>query len=253
MICAAITVKGTPCVRECKEGNYCGYHLKKKAPLCQSFSLTFYNNSNTFTTEMLLSLKNTLENNYTCELVQLNNILPTFDNRRTEDAFILIVKEFGNQALYDELMQIEWETKINLRNKVVNRVGRYAMQFDTMEKEPNYDEGIYKVMTYENTKYIKDMKDTLIQLLTLDELKCQAYYNYNHQKINNNFHAKLPLVVNLHLGDKMDLHYKWFFSGKPISEEIKITLHDKDLYIMNEKASCMDSKLKKIPILKYKN
>lgn len=251
--CVAITLKGIPCGRKCKEGIYCGYHIKKPIVINHSITLTFYNQTNTFTTDMLISLKNVLKNKYTCELVDLNTTLPTFDNRRTEQAFILIVKNFGNQSIYEELMHIEWETKMNLRNKVVNRVGKYAMQFDTEEQEPNYEEGIYKVMKYDNVVKTKNIKDDLIQLLSLDELKCQAYYYYNHEKITGNFHAKSPLMFNLHFGDSINLYYKWFFSNKPISDEIKIKLDDQDLYIMNEKASCVDSKLKKIPILKYKN
>lgn len=249
------TIKGVVCGRKCKQGDFCGYHVKKpKTNTLQSITLTFYNQTNTFTTDALMILKTTLEHKYTCNLINLNEVLVTFDNRRTECASILVVKQFGKKSLYDELLTIDWDTKMNLRNKVVNRIGKYAMQFDEEEQESNYELGIQRKMRYDHFFELKGVKNELMQLLSLDELKCQAYYYHHYDKINcAAFHTKLPLTVNLHLGDDYNLYYKWFYSSKPISEEITVTLQDQDLYIMNEKAACIDSHLKKTPILKYKN
>lgn len=250
--CVAITIKGTICGKKCKEGDYCGYHMKRKVNVIkQSITLNFYN-QNTFTTDTIMILKTKLEQNYNCELINLNLALPTFDNRRTECAIILIIKGFCKQPVYDELINLPWDKKINLRNKVVNRIGKYALQFDKEEQEPDYENGIYRTIKYSNVKETNQMKKDLMELLNTDQLKCQAHHYHNFENTNA-FHTKLPLIANVHLGDPLVIQYKWFFSSKPISEEINVTLNNQDLYIMNEKASCVDSHLKKTPILKYRN
>lgn len=254
--CIATTLKGEKCNRKCKEGTFCGYHQKSvtkpQSSLQQSITLSFYNDTNTFSTDMLITLKNHLSDEYTCQLIDLNTILPTFDNRRTEQASVLVIKNYITSDIYNELISIPWDTKVNLKSKVVNRTDKYVMQFsETETQSANYEDTLYTIMKYDNVPLTQAIKNNIISLLNLDELQCNAHYYYNHDKTGTKYQNKLPLHVNIHVGNSLNLNYKWYFGTKAISDEVKITLEDKDLYIMNEKAACTDNTLKKIPILKY--
>jgi hypothetical protein len=55
----------------------------------------------------------------------------------------------------------------------------------------------------------------------------------------------------MRLGASLPLHYKWFLRSKPIGQRVEIMLNHGDLYIMSEKATGHDWKLRKTATLRH--
>lgn len=255
--CKGITLQGKICNRTCKEGiEFCGYHSKSKTVqinhqptiIKQSITLTFYNNTLTVEPFTLIELQNQLYG----DIINLNTILKQFDNRHTELADILLVKNYITDNIYEDLLNVNWDKKIFLRNKIVNRIEKYVITINKEKQEPNYNIGEYRVLKYDNFDTLNNLKDKLLLLFNQESFICQGDYYYNHEKLNLKYQgSKVNNMICIHLGDPIKLSYKWFFANKSVSDDFMITLNHGDLYIMNEKATGHDCKLKKNTVLKY--
>jgi hypothetical protein len=53
------------------------------------------------------------------------------------------------------------------------------------------------------------------------------------------------------MGASMPLYYRWYQNSLPVSEPIKVTLNDGDMYIMSEKAVGFDWLKKKVATLRH--
>lgn len=256
--CKGVTLQGKVCNRTCKDGiEFCGYHAKSKTvqindqPIAvkQSITLTFSSPSGTIVEpHMLVKLQGLHKKS---SIIDLNKILLQFDNRRTEIATILVIPNYVTNDLYQTLLSIDWDKKVLLRNKVVNRVGKYVISINNEAQEPNYEQGQYRVVSYNELEDLKVVKNNL-EKIAKHHLLCRGDYNYNHEKLKLKYQGgKVNNMMCIHLGDPIQLSYKWFFSNKPVSESTGFTLNHGDLYIMSEKATGHDYKLKKNPILKH--
>lgn len=256
--CKGVTLQGKSCNRTCKEGiEFCGYHSKSKTvqinkqPVAvkQSIILTFSQSSFVVEPHMLVKLQGSRKGS---RIIDLNKKLLQFDDRRTEIATVLVLPNYANNNLYQTLLAIDWDKKILLRNKVVNRVGKYAISIDDTGKEPNYEENKYRVIAYDDVEEVRDLKDNLSKIFKQDRLSCKGEYNYNHEKLKLKYQgAKVNNMMCIHLGDPIQMSFKWYFANKPASDSMEFTLNHGDLYIMSEKATGHDYKLKKNPILKH--
>jgi hypothetical protein len=257
--CKGVTLQGKVCNRTCKDGiEFCGYHAKSKTiqinnqPIAvkQSITFTFYDPEGTIVEpHMLVKLQGRHKGSY---IIDLNKILLQFDNRRTEIATILVIPNYIKNDLYQTLLSVDWDKKVLLRNKVVNRIGKYVISIHDEAQEPNYEQGQYRVLSYNELEDLKVVKNNVNKIVNQNNLLCKGDYNYNHEKLKLKYQGgKVNNMICIHLGDPIQLSYKWFFSNKAVSESTGFTLNHGDLYIMSEKATGHDYKLKKNPILKY--
>lgn len=78
------------------------------------------------------------------------------------------------------------------------------------------------------------------------------YYDVKNCGIGYHGDSERKIVVALRLGVSMPLHYTWFQNSKVISNSTtKLTINGGDIYIMSEKATGYDWKLRKIPTLRH--
>lgn len=256
--CKGVTLQGKACNRTCKEGiEFCGYHAKSKTvqinkqPIALKQSVIYTFSSPNFVVEphMLVKLQGTIKGS---QMIHLNDVLVQFDNRHTEIASILVIKNYITNNIYQEALGINWDKKVLLRNKVVNRIGKYAITIDNFPEEPNYEQGQYRVISYDSLPKTNKLKNKLSLVFNQDALECQGEYYCDQEKLKLKYQgSKVNNMMCVHLGNSIQLSYKWFFANKPVSDDMKIILEHGDLYIMSEKATGHDYKLKKNPILKY--
>ena len=206
--CTALTIKGTQCTRTAKDG-FCGMHSKQ---ISKSIILTFEQPN--YSIEDLKKYQKEFKDEYTCELIDLNQLLPFYDTRRTEEAALLIVRNFHQHDM-NELEKLEWETQTILRKKLVNRRDKYILND--------------------------------IPLINVDFNKAKGHYYFNASS-GEKYHGDLNnRMINF---GKTNLYFQWFFNKQKQGDVIKITLGN-DLLMMSEKASGFDFKSKLVPVLKH--
>ncbi len=218
--CAALTIKGVQCTRK-TTGEFCGMHTKLDKSILISFTQDHY-----YHIEDLKNYKEHFEKqNYTCDLINLNEVLSTYDTRRTEEAKILIVRNFHEHDV-KTLEKLKWETQTILRKKLVNRRDKYTLDFNNTD-----------------VPLLIDVKAKL----DIQKDNIEGHYYFNN-RAGEKYHGNLNTVyVNF---GQTNLYFQWFFNKQKEGNQIKITLNN-DLLIMSEKSCGSDFRSKLVPILKH--
>lgn len=227
--CTARTTKGLQCIRKCKSGTtLCGVHLKK--PGHQSMTLSFWNQQDGFSISELESLKCHFEAlGFVSELISLNTALPIYDNRRTEDASILVIRQFEVNDVYDELTTLEWEKTMVKRQKTLNRQDHFLINLTDVD-------------------VLKEIKKTFEKLVGTVNVNGQYYFN---DKAGHKYQGYNGKRIHLHLNDDIRVYFQWYVNRDKIQEPIEVTIHHNDLYILSDKAAGFDCKQKNIPVIKH--
>lgn len=236
--CTALTLKGSPCTRNSKDGQFCGMHMKPFEP---SMLLSF-EHQDFFTVNDLLAYKKQFELKYVCELINLNDSLPFYDDRRTEEACLLIVKDFHKENIPD----LPWCKKTILRKKLVNRRDKYILDFG--ENDINDVEYIDKMVNINSVPILLSLKAKVNDLIKYDYQKINGQYFFN-KEAHYKYHGDLNNHIDVNFGST-HLYYQWYYNKKSVSLPVEIELNN-DLLLMSEKALGKDAKQKGIPVLKY--
>lgn len=198
-----------------------------------------------------------------CELICLNDDLDSEHDKLAAKAYVLIIRSgvnaiLGNSdgadLLLSEQNKLDKDKKAFMYGRVVNKVARYNLCFDTTAQEPNYKEGKGRIISFQSVPILSELKSNMSNFINnSDNLIVEANYYYDITKCGIGFHGDTERrkVLGVRLGATIPLHYQWFYLGVPIGKRIKLSLNHGDFYMMSEKAVGFDWKKKNIPTLRH--
>lgn len=177
-----------------------------------------------------------------------------------EKAWVMIIRDgisafVDKEDLLSEQNSLTPDTKVKMYGRVVNKKARHNLCFDDQKQEPSYEEGKGRVVSWDDVPLTKKIREELPLYFgkKARNLKAEGNYYYDTKNCGIGFHgdAERKRVIALRLGDTMPLHYQWFYKSKPVGDRVILTLNHGDMYIMSEKATGFDWKLKNTPTLRH--
>jgi hypothetical protein len=205
----------------------------------------------------------------TCELVNLNNGLPA--GSVSEPASILIIRKgvdkilsatnpnsnsnSNSNSLFVEQSNLDTDKKALMYGRVVNKHARHNLCFGDFSQEPDYANGLGRIVSFEDVPLTKKIRDDLPKYLgnKAFELQGEGNYYYDVGKTGIGFHGdgERRIVVAIRLGKSIPLVYNWFLNSEPVGQRINLELEHGDMYVMSEKAVGTDWKKKSILTLRH--
>jgi alkylated DNA repair dioxygenase AlkB len=180
-----------------------------------------------------------------------------------EDACVLIIRngvnkllgDGGAKTMYEEQTKLDWDKKVKMYGRVVNKHARHNLCYDTESQEPNYEEGKGRIIALKDVPKLQEIITKLKELVgpKFENLKVEGnrYYSENCG-IGYHGDTERVRVCGIRLGTYgIPIHYQWFKDGNPVGDRITIPLNPGDIYFMNEKAVGTDWKKKKIATLRH--
>jgi hypothetical protein len=217
-----------------------------------------------FTYEDLVKFKDRLETeNCECKLVNLNDYVET--KMEVETAGVLVIKNGVNKLLenigrnvnelFEEQNNLDVDKKALMYGRVVNKHARYNLCFSDFTQEPDYKNGLGRVIAFNDVPLTNHIRQQLNEYFGKKALNLQAEGNYYYDinKCGIGWHSDLERrkVIAIRLGEAMPLYFNWFHKSKPIGNKIQINLEHGDMYIMSEKAVGTDGCKRSIPVLRH--
>mmetsp|Transcript_5540 Transcript_5540/g.8480 ORF Transcript_5540/g.8480 Transcript_5540/m.8480 type:complete len:288 (+) Transcript_5540:83-946(+) len=189
-----------------------------------------------------------------CELIQLNQYLDeSLRKDVNQQAAILVIRNgvtlIGNSnadALFDELSTLETDKKAKMRGKVVNKRARHNLCFGVQAQQPDYEQGKGRIVAFDSVPLLNKMRMHLPDVLT-DKAKglvveLNDYFDVEKCGIGYHGDGERRRVIGVRLGATCPLHYQWYKATKPVGENVALSLHHGDVYVMSEKAVGFDWK-----------
>jgi hypothetical protein len=199
-----------------------------------------------------------------CKIINLKLLLDEDVRDKVEPASILVIKngvdcilkksKSNKEKLFEELMNLDWDKKAFMYGRVVNKHARYNLCFDNDSQEPDYKQGMGRIIAWNSVPLLKKIKKSLKKFINgSNNLTGEGNYYWNVNKTGIGFHgdSERLKVIGIRLGSKMPLYYQWFFNSEPIGTKLKIDLDGGDIYIMSEKTVGTDWKKKSIYTLRH--
>ena len=214
-----------------------------------------------FTIEELVEIKNrlNLKKENACELIDLSQQLPEEIKEKNKAAVLVIRngvnilldrKKAANKMLKEQ-QGLEYDKKYyeSRFSKTLNKRARYNIVFGEENIEPSEDFKIFSVKSFNDLKYLKKLRRRLKTYFGEKAKKLNAEGNYYfHDKSGIGFHgdAERKIVICVSLGNSSTLRYCWRKPGAStlFGKEIDIKLEHGDIYIMSEKATGYDWKMR---------
>jgi hypothetical protein len=194
-----------------------------------------------------------------CELINLTKLLPKDENEDYPKACILIIRNGINlfvdlNKLWEEQINLEYDTKAFMYGRVVNKHARHNLCFGFQCQEPDYQTGKGRIISFDSLPVLNKIRQNLdIFGKKGENLMAESNFYYDVKKCGIGFHgdSERRIVIALRLGASMPLRYQWFQNNKKIEDFKELILNHGDLYIMSEKATGFDWKRKIIPTLRH--
>ena len=209
-----------------------------------------------FTTDELKKIAEDYDNS---EYVSISDKLPR-QLRTNNDAGILIFRSVSNnknnkdkkfvlgltKKEADKYDQKYWD---NRRQKTLNKRARYNIVFGKNKIEHSKDYKQCSIAKFSDLKYLNRFRKRLKLVLGNKTKKLNAEGNkYFHDKAGIGYHgdAERKIVICLSLGKPTTLRYHWRLPGSSehTLESTDINLNHGDVYVMSEKATGWDWKLR---------
>ena len=199
------------------------------------------------------------------ELVDLKKILNTDTIKDAAEAYVLIIRNGidyilkdickTEKDLYDEHINLKWDSKALMYGKVVDKKARHNLCYGDNNQEPDYASGKGRIISFDDVQLTKTIKNKLHEYFGNKSSKLVAegnlYYNVNYNGIGFHGDSERKIVIAIRLGNTFPLRYQWYYDSKPVGEFIDINLNSGDIYIMSEKAVGQDWKLRKTLTLRH--
>ena len=195
-----------------------------------------------------------------CELVNLNENLSV----ECETAKVLVIRNGvdtilnkiskNKDELFTELKNLDYDKKVKMYGRVVNKNARYNLCIADYSQEPNYQEGLGRIIDFQDIPLTKCIREELANISNKGENLAAELNNYQDiKKMGIGFHgdAERLKVIAVRVGASLPLYYQWFHKGKAVGERIILELHHGDMYIMSQKATGNDWKKKNIYTLRH--
>lgn len=201
---------------------------------------------------------------YICEFIDLNETLKD-TTMIAEEAAILIVRkgvdallqdaQLNSDQMFQEQVNLEWDSKAKMYGRVVNKKARKNLCFADSSQEPNYEAGKGRIVAFQDLPCTQIVRSKLEEYIGPKAQGLMAegnyYYDVSQCGIGPHGDGERKKVIAIRLGASMPLHYQWFLQSKPIGQTVPLVLNHGDLYIMSEKATGHDWKVKKKPTLRH--
>jgi len=213
-----------------------------------------------YTVDELKNLENILGNN--AEYISLSDKLPE-NLRKDNDAGVLVIRSNGNSenlipvskefadCLYEEQIKLNYDDKYydNRRQKVLNKRARKNIVFGNEKIVHSEDYKQPTVESFCNLYYLDQIRKSLPNFLGDKAKDLNAEGNwYYHDKSGIGFHgdSERKIVICLSLGKSSNLRFQWRLpmTSEHHHEPIDIAVNHGDIYIMSEKATGNDWRLR---------
>jgi len=218
-----------------------------------------------FNYEDLNTIKNKLnEKNIDCDIYNLNSYINDFNEITTDQAYVLIIRngvqkiaDINSQDMYNEQLSYEWDKKYwdGRRQKVLNKRARYNVCYGLESKPANYENKQGTIISYQSVPLINKWRNEVSKLLghKTYNLEAEGNYYYDTKKCGIGYHgdSERKKVIACCLGESKPLHWRWYYKSKQLGEDIKFIINCGDMYIMSEKASGFDWKLRNKKTLRH--
>lgn len=217
-----------------------------------------------FTIEELTDIKNTLnESNIESKLYRLDK-LAFEDDTDAEPAALLIINNGVNKfikqnskGMIEELLSFEWDKKYwdRRRSRVLNKKARYNVCFGKKEQSPDYENKKGTIVPYSKVPILNKWRKSLKKFIgdKAKKLEIEGNLYYDNEKCGIGFHgdSERKKVIACSLGSKRPIHWQWYQKSNPVGKRLKFELNDGDMYIMSEKTTGHDWKLKNKKTLRH--
>lgn len=198
-----------------------------------------------------------------CEMINLNHGLP--NNIDAEQACVLIIRNGVSEILskiksnadlmFAEQSNLNADKKALMYGRVVNKHARHNLCFADFSQEPDYENGLGRVVSFTDVPLTKKIRDELSNFLgnKASNLPAEGNYYFDASKTGIGFHgdSERRIVVAIRLGESIPLVYNWFYNSQSIGQPINLVLNHGDMYVMSEKAVGTDWKKKSIYTLRH--
>ena len=174
--------------------------------------------------------------------------LTTLTDKKVDDAYLLVVKNFIDNELHQELKSHHWDKKYFdvRRQKVLNKHARANVCYGDNFQEADYENKKGTIISWDMVPNLKKIKDQLEEMVNF---KIQAEGNYytdgGAKKTGIGYHGDTErrIVIAIRTGNiTMPLHYQWYHMSRRVGENFQVDIEPGDLYIMSEKAVGTDWK-----------
>ena len=220
---------------------------------------------NGFSVEELAKFKEILEEKgIDSEFYRLDSFLEEEEKNGVEPAGLLFIRNAietltGESAekMLQEQLSFEWDKKYwdTRRSRVLNKRARYNVCYGEDEQKPDYENKKGTIISYLNVPILKKWKETLGFIFgeKATQLEVEGNLYYDTKKCGIGFHgdSERKKVIACSLGETRPIHWQWFHKSKPIGPRIKFELHNGDMYIMSEKTTGFDWKLRSKKTLRH--
>lgn len=204
------------------------------------------------------------ENGIGCELYNLKHLIDTtIDTNKYDDAYILIVRNGLDTLLhpntsedfYLEQHNLEKDTKAYMYGRVVNKNARHNLCFGDISQEPNYEQKMGRIVSFDSVPLLNHLKHKFSELLgdKGKNLVAEGNYYYDINKCGIGFHGDVERrkVIGVRVGASLPLHFQWFHQNKPVGLRAEFMLNHGDIYFMSEKTTGNDWKKRSITTLRH--
>jgi hypothetical protein len=198
----------------------------------------------------------------------LNGVLNAEDQQlrpAAQEASILILRNVagrfvtttsnGTDAVFKELLGLNWDSKAFMKGKVCNKKARWNLCFADFAQEPDYDAGKGRVYDYKSLPCLSSIRDKLEQCFgpKAHNLVAEGNYYYDKNKCYISSHGDFErrIVIAFRFGASMTLEYQWYQRSSPIGIQMVFKLNHGDVYLMSQKSVGTDWKQKIIPTLRH--
>jgi hypothetical protein len=196
-----------------------------------------------------------------CELVDLVDKHVSKKYNATP-AYLLIIRNAvdkilseGADGMFNEQNGLVPDKKAFMYGRVVNKNARHNLCFDEKGQKADYENKKGTIVAYDKVPLLSKLRGKLSDYLgdKAKDLTVEGNYYYDITKCGVGAHgdAERKKVIAVRLGATIPLHYHWFKNSEPIGRTIKLSFDHGDMYVMSEKASGFDWKLRSIPTLRH--
>ena len=168
-----------------------------------------------------------------------------------EGSSIPVSKTFADQLYNEQKSKVDYDSKFwdNRRSKTLNKQARKNIVFGEEEVVHSDDYKQCSIKAFSSLPQLSRFKDLLPRALGQKAVGLNAEGNhYDHSKSGIGFHgdSERKIVVCLSLGKTSVLRYQWRMPGSSEHkhEPVDVTVNHGDVYIMSEKATGFDWKLR---------
>ena len=197
------------------------------------------------------------------DLEQLANVIPGAElydlsmEDQTPPAGILVIRSAIPNAdeVYQELLNLNWDSKAKMRGKVVNKHARYNLCFGEERQESDFEHGKGTVVAWKGVLELCSARNHALKLARTEKLgyKATAAEGNYYKTCGIGYHgdSERTTIIGIRFGASIPLCYRWYLQSNIISSTFAIILNHGDMYIMSEKAVGKDWKKRSIPTLRH--